>query len=45
MGFLILAGLSFLGLVTVDAGIEFLRQRKASQTPPQVLPPDSDPKI
>ena len=32
MGFLILAGLSFLGLVMVDAGTEFLRQRKARKS-------------
>jgi len=45
MFFLILAGLSFLGLVTVDAGIEFLRQRKARTTPPTASPPESNTEI
>ncbi len=39
---LALAGLSFLGLVIVDFGIEFLRQRKAKQLESSVMPPDSN---
>jgi hypothetical protein len=41
MNVLALAGLSFLGLVIVDSGIEFLRQRKARQLESSVMPPDS----
>ena len=39
---LALAGLSFLGLVIVDSGIEFFRQRKARQLESSVMPPDSN---
>ena len=42
MDVLVLAGLSFLGLVVVDSGIEFVRQRKARQLESSVIPPDSN---
>ena len=42
MDVLVLAGLSFLGLVIVDTGIEFLRQRKARQLESSGMPPDSN---